>query len=303
MSDLSALTFRRPCDDDLPKAAAVFAAEEQAMRGRVTYGLDELRDWWRLYDLANGSWLVENEQGEPVGFAGFLARGREFNSWIGVHPSYNGRGISTELIARAEQRVREIGGDRLRAGMLAQNGRARKLLQALGFGEVRRFFRMQIDFDSAPPAPKEIKGIRIATFRPDDARRFHQALTEALADDWGFVAMPFEEWKRFRLEPTDVDTSLWFVAWDNAEMAGVIRCDGRKFGGGFVGALGVRGPWRGRGIGTALLRHAFVEYHRRGMPRVSLGVDAENPSGATRVYERAGMRVVAEDVVFEKDLA
>ena len=39
------------------------------------------------------------------------------------------------------------------------------------------------------------------------------------------------------------------------------------------------------------------------MPRVSLGVDAENPSGATRVYERAGMRVVAEDVVFEKDLA
>src|SRR5207237_10734996 len=137
----------------------------------------------------------------------------------------------------------------------------------------------------------------------DAERRLDQALPEAVVGAWGCVARPFEEWKRLRREPTDVVTSLWFVAWDNAEMAGVIRCDGRKVGGGFVGALGVRGPWRGRGIGTALLRHAFVEYHRRGMPRVSLGVDAENPSGATRVYERAGMRVVAEDVVFEKDLA
>ena len=69
------------------------------------------------------------------------------------------------------------------------------------------------------------------------------------------------------------------------------------------GVVGVAASYQQRGIGTALLRHAFVEYHRRGMPRVSLGVDAENPSGATRVYERAGMRVVAEDVVFEKDLA
>jgi mycothiol synthase len=303
MRDLRAFTFRRPCEDDLANVAAVFAAEEHAVRGRVTLGVEELRDWWRLYDLAEGSWLVENDEGEPIGFAGFLARGREFTSWIGVHPRYNGRGISTELIARAEQRVHELAGDRLRAGMLAENNHARKLLEALGFREVRRFFRMQIDFDGAPPpAPTAVEGIRIATFRPVDARQFHQALNEAFTDDWGFVPMSFDEWKRFRLEASDADTSLWFLAWDDADVAGVIRCDGRKFGGGFVGALGVRRPWRGRGIGTALLRHAFIEYQRRGVPHVSLGVDAENPSGATRLYERAGMRVVSEDVVFEKEL-
>src|SRR5205807_894240 len=128
-------------------------------------------------------------------------------------------------------------------------------------------------------------------------------MNEAFVDDWGFVAMPFDEWKRFRLDASDVDTSLWFLALGGDDVAGVIRCDAKKFGGGFVGALGVRRPWRGRGIGMALLQHAFVEYHRRGMPRVSLGVDSENPSGATRPYERAGMRVVAEDVLFEKELA
>jgi mycothiol synthase len=302
MNDLSAFTFRRPRDEDLANAAAVFAAEEDAVRGRVTLGIEELRDWWRLYDLPGGSWLVENDEGEPIGFSGFLARGEDFTCWIGVHPQHNGRGISTELIGRAEHRVRELGGDRLRAGMLAENERARALLEALGFREVRRFFHMQIDFDGAPSSPEAVEGIRIATFRFTDARRFHQALNEAFADDWGFVPMSFDEWKQFRLEASDADTSLWSLAWDDAEVAGVIRCDARKFGGGFVGALGVRRPWRGRGIGTALLRHAFVEYHRRGMPRVSLGVDSENPSGATRLYERAGMRVVSEDVLFEKKL-
>ena len=101
----------------------------------------------------------------------------------------------------------------------------------------------------------------------------------------------------------ETDTSVWFIAWDGDEVAGVIRCDAAKFGGGFVGALGVRKPWRGRGIGMALLRHAFAEFHRRGAPHVSLGVDADNAAGATRLYERSGMRIMSEDIVFEKDLA
>lgn len=302
MSDLNGLTFRRPRDDDLAGAAAVFAAEEQALRGHVTIGADELRDWWRLYDLANGSWLVEDDTGQPVAFGGLLARGGEFSSWIGVHPRYNGLGISTELLARAEQRVREIGGNSLKAGTLAENARARELLEALGFREVRRFYRMQVDFDGAPAPAGQVDGIAIKTFRPEDARRFHEAMNEAFVDDWGFVALPFEEWKQHRLDADDTDTSLWYVAWDDGDIAGVIRCESQKFGGGFVGALAVRRPWRGRGIGMALLRHAFREFHRRGAPRVSLGVDAENPSGATRLYERAGMHVVSEDVLFEKTL-
>jgi ribosomal protein S18 acetylase RimI-like enzyme len=43
-------------------------------------------------------------------------------------------------------------------------------------------------------------------------------------------------------------------------------------------------------------------YNGRGLPHVTLGVDADNPTGATRLYERAGMRVEKEDVVFVKDL-
>jgi ribosomal protein S18 acetylase RimI-like enzyme len=73
-----------------------------------------------------------------------------------------------------------------------------------------------------------------------------------------------------------------------------------RFGGGWVGTVGTLGPWRGRGLGRALLLEAFGEFHRRGEPRVSLAVDAGNETGATHLYESVGMRVVWQADVYEK---
>jgi hypothetical protein len=61
---------------------------------------------------------------------------------------------------------------------------------------------------------------------------------------------------------------------------------------GWVGELGVLKPWRGRGIASALLRRAFATFAARELPRVMLNVDAANPTGAVRLYERLGMRTV-----------
>jgi len=55
-------------------------------------------------------------------------------------------------------------------------------------------------------------------------------------------------------------------------------------------------------LGLALLHHAFTEFWRRGERAVALGVDAENPTGATRLYERAGMHMLFDAVVYEKQL-
>jgi ribosomal protein S18 acetylase RimI-like enzyme len=52
----------------------------------------------------------------------------------------------------------------------------------------------------------------------------------------------------------------------------------------------------------ALLQHSFAEFWRRGMRTIGLGVDAANPTGATRLYQRAGMQVAAEYVLYEKEL-
>ena len=69
-----------------------------------------------------------------------------------------------------------------------------------------------------------------------------------------------------------------------------------------MGLVGVRRPWRKRGLGLALLRHAFAEYHRHGVRKVGLSVDAESSTGAPRLYGRAGMRVKESYIIHLKEL-
>jgi ribosomal protein S18 acetylase RimI-like enzyme len=71
---------------------------------------------------------------------------------------------------------------------------------------------------------------------------------------------------------------------------------------GWVGSLGVLRPWRKRGLGLALLRHSFNEFYRRGKRKVGLGVDAQNLTGALRLYENAGMHVHKAFDQYEKEL-
>ena len=99
------------------------------------------------------------------------------------------------------------------------------------------------------------------------------------------------------------DPALWFVAYDGDEVAGYLIGKAEEGGDpklGWVEVLGVRRPWRRRGLALALLLHAFGEFERRGCERVGLGVDASNLTGAVRLYERAGMRPVRQHDAHEK---
>jgi ribosomal protein S18 acetylase RimI-like enzyme len=62
----------------------------------------------------------------------------------------------------------------------------------------------------------------------------------------------------------------------------------------------VRRPWRQRGLGLALLLHSFNNFYQRGDRAVGLGVDAQSLTGATRLYEKAGMRVTRQHDLYEK---
>jgi mycothiol synthase len=295
--------FRQGAQGDLEIAAALVCAEEKDVRGRSQSGPEEVVDFWRRGDFGAGTWIVETAERGPVGFVVSMHRDDRTDCWAAVHPQFRARGLSAALLAKVEERARERGSRTLTTGMLAENEAARALLEGLGFYEARHFYHMHIVFDRPPEAPVWPAGIQPTTFRREDARAFHGALSEAFEEEWGFVSLPFEEWARTRLGDPETDTSLWFVARDQNEIAAVARCDPRKYGGGWIGALGVRKPWRKRGIGLALLQHAFVEFHGRGVPHVGLGVDADNPTGATHLYEKAGMRILTEDIVFQKKLA
>lgn len=285
---------------DAAAVAAIAAALEQEHGARPLTSAAQVRVWWERVDLAAESWLVE-EDGRPLAVAWLERRGEVPEAIVTVHPREVGRGLASTLLDRAEARARELGVERLHAVAFARDSAGRTLLESRGFREVRRFYGMEIDLDESLPGPAWPEGIEVDKFRREDARAFFDALDEAFADEWGHRSLPFEEWLRLRVDSPDADHSLWFLVRDGDEVAGVARCDDRGEAG-FIGALGVRRAWRRRGLGLALLRHAFAEFRRRGKRRAALGVDAENPTGATRLYERAGMHVAIEDVVFEKDL-
>ena len=90
--------------------------------------------------------------------------------------------------------------------------------------------------------------------------------------------------------------------WDGDEIAATLIADWKHFGAGWIAGLGVRRPWRRRGVARALLLRAFGQFYDRGERRVALAVDSESPTGATRLYERVGMRVAWKIVAYEKEL-
>jgi ribosomal protein S18 acetylase RimI-like enzyme len=93
------------------------------------------------------------------------------------------------------------------------------------------------------------------------------------------------------------------VVWHGDEIAAFsVNYAKRNGDWGWIGMLGVREGWRRRGLGLALLRESFRRFRSTGETTVALGVDVENPTGATRLYERAGMRVLWQADVWEKEL-
>ena len=174
-----------------------------------------------------------------------------------------------------------------------------------GFELIRHFFRMEIDLAGAPDEPTWPDGIIVRTFRPGEERAVYEAIDDAFADHWDYVMTPFEEWEHFAgVHTPTFDASLWFIAEEGDELAGFSLCRSeRRPGVGHVGVLGVRPPWRRRGLGSALLLHSFHELRGRGRSRVDLGVDGENTTGAVALYERAGMRVVRRMDAYEKVIA
>jgi ribosomal protein S18 acetylase RimI-like enzyme len=150
---------------------------------------------------------------------------------------------------------------------------------------------MRIDMTEAPPAPRWPSGIAARTFRPGlDDRATFDTVEEAFSDHWGHVPMDYEGWLR-RIDQPTFDPSLWFVATSGEEIVGTSLCT-TSVGEGWVSSVGVRRAWRKRGLGLALLLYSFGVFWERGLPAAALGVDADSLTGATRLYEKAGMRVV-----------
>jgi mycothiol synthase len=289
--------------DDFPALAEFLAEDETRLFGRpARLGAIDVAGWLSSVDLPANTWRFD--ENETLVALGWVEKPDTTGVAVGaVHHEAHGRGIGSQLVDRSEERLRELGAARIHNVTLAPDQEAGRLLTGRGYREVRRFWEMTIELDDKPPpAPALPDGLRIEVFSAELAPAFHAALEEAFAEHWDHQPESFEDWWRRQVEKPDHDPSLWFLVRVGDEVVALARNDPERSGGGWIGALGVRPAWRGRGLAKALLLHSFGEFHRRGRRRVGLGVDSENETGATKLYESVGMAVDAEQVVWEKVL-
>src|SRR5918911_193074 len=271
---------RAPRPADAEALAELVAALGDRLGVQIEFGVDDIRNDWRTLDLARDAWAWERD-GRLAAFADIRSRGEKISADGFVHPDFHGRGLGTAILRTTEARARERGAAKLENGIVAADRAAAALLEANGYRDVRHYYKMAIELEHA--------------------RAFHAADDEAFADEWDYETEPFEDFVARRLERPGFDPELWTAVWDGDEIAATLIAD-RRFGGGWIAGLGVRRPWRRRGLGLALLLRSFRQFYERGVRRVALSVDSDNPTGATRLYERAGMHVEREEVLYVKEL-
>ncbi len=231
-----------------------------------------------------------------------------------LHPGWRRLGIGRAMLDAIEHRMRQVNAglppapavffqaeaDELATGAVA-------LLRSSGYVPIRHGYVMvRPTLDDEPDAPLP-EGLEIRDVRPEHLRRIWEAEIEAFRDHWGATAPTEEDYQLFLTDPIQSDTSLWRVAWDGDEVAGMVRSFinpelNARLGirRGWVENISVRRPWRRRGLARALIAASLPLLRARGMTEGALGVDVENPTGALGLYERCGFRAVKRDTVYRK---
>ena len=274
---------------------------------------EELLHEWQDpdFNVDTDGFIVETEQGRVVGYGGVVnVHDHAVYEILGNgHPDFKGRGMGTTMLRAVEKRARQLmeRADRdvriaLKTTINTKDSAGMTLHQNEGYRPVQYHWRMEINLDEPPPTPKFPAGIELRPFLQEQQDvALWRADNEAFSEHPGHHDSTLEDWRRYRFGDPEYDPSLWVIAWDREEIAGY-SINRYRTGIGWIRTLGVRPQWRKRGLGEALLYQSFGEYYRRGMKTIGLGVNANNPTGATRLYLKVGMHAASEHVTYEKEL-
>ena len=308
MTPTMTASYRATTNADWPAIAAVMNAAGTAD------GIDEVRSpeslasEMSILDIGRDG-LVAEAEGRVIAFGfGYLLErdGVLVAELMGdVDPAHRRTGVGTELFERNLARLRvELAADprtlprELRVFALDAELGDLALFSAQGFVPIRFGYEMRRYLTGSLPRHDLPLGLELRPVTPDLHRRIFDADNEAFLDHWGHREKTDTDFVA-RFDNPETDPSLWCVAWDGDEVAGVVMngifADENEQLGirrGWLEHVSVRRPWRGRGLAKALCSESFRVLREHGMDEAWLGVDGSNPTGAVRLYEGLGFHVV-----------
>jgi ribosomal protein S18 acetylase RimI-like enzyme len=315
-------TVRPARMEDVDELVEMFNELSIEMIGSKNWEADELRNDFKSdnFDMEKDTRVIISLEGKIVAYQDVFAIHNtpvHPNIMGRVHKNYHNMGFGTYLMNWAIQRahhvidkVPEEARVSMRTSVVSSWEPAINLFEENGLERIRVFYQMVIDMQEAPPQPDWSEGISVRAYRhPEEAEAVFQVVREVFRDHYGYIEEPFEEgfkrFQHFHINDENFASDLWFLAVDGDQIVGVCLCNKHGYESedhGYVSHLGVRQPWRKRGIGLALLLHSFNAYWDRNQKSVRLGVDAENLTDAVRLYEKAGMHVQRRYDVYELEL-
>ena len=284
---------------DLEPVVELVARANLADLGSRETSVEEMRDDWARPDYE--TWVAE-DGGSLVGYVYLFERSPGVGYVdVYVDPETRGSDLEQALVRTGEARARERG--MTLANAFAVTPEMGAVLEREGYRLARHHFHMTIDLDGPPPPPEWPAGIDVRAFVPGkDDEAVLELMNEAFRDEHGYVPDTLERWRERLIETSMFDPELWLLAHERDVLVGA-ALSYVYLTGGWVQGLGVREAARRRGLALALLRATLAAFWQRGVTAVALSVDADNPTGATRLYERAGMRVAFRVDRYEKRLA
>lgn len=238
-----------------------------------------------------------------------VAKEHRIDLWGGVRPSHRGRGIGRQLLEWQVRRASEVAAG-LDPGLPTQIGLQAgdrqpdllRLATRAGFTPVRRFLEaarpVVVPLEPVPPP----EGVVLEPWSPRLDEGARDAHRDAFADHWGSEPRTQEEWRQWYTghRAYRADLSVLAVDATDGTVVGFALCAAypqdwdlvpREA---WITSVGTRRGWRGRGIARWLLTEVLecVAASDTGFERAILGVDADNPTGALRVYRRLGFEDV-----------
>ncbi len=285
------------------------SAEEIAEQYKHLVNCDPYRDM-----------LLVEIQGQVVGYSRVWWQRGKGEKRLYVHfasllPEWRGMGLRRAMLRHSERRLRQIAADQPGAGpryfecwAADTEEHWETLLRSHGYEAVRYGFDMlRPALESIPVVPLP-EGLEVRRVQSKDYRTVWEAAKEAFRDEWEHSEDDWsdDQFERWQKEPI-FQPELWQVAWDGDEVAGMVltfvdRKENEEYGRqrGYTEGICVRRPWRRRGLARALIARSLDVLKNQGMTEAALGVDAENPNGALRLYQSLGFSKVKSGAVYRK---
>jgi mycothiol synthase len=320
---ISGLTFRRfRGEEDYPAMATVVNESNKADQIDHTESVEDIAATYR--HLVNcdphKDMIFAEMKGDVIGFGRtwWILRSegtRTYQHFALLMPEWRGKDIRRAMLSHNERRVREIASAHPKDEPRFFETWAAdtetdwdSLLVAASYKPVRYLFEMvRPNLENIPDLPLP-EGVEVRPAKPGHYRKIWDAAGEAFQDHWGASEWR-DEWFQQWQEKSYFNPELFQVAWDGDEVAGMVLNYiheeenseyGRKRG--YTEEISVRRPWRKKGLARALIAKSFKVLKDHGMTEAALAVDAENISGALKLYEDMGFRTVKRYTTYRKPL-